>query len=94
MNIHTHKHAGFDQIDCPKCGSVIPISEAIAARIAEEARLELGARQEEQRQLIATTEHELATRRATLEAEFEEQFEAALKQRAARWRVRHAMPCR
>jgi hypothetical protein len=83
MNIHEHKHSGFDQIDCPKCGSVIPVSEAIAARIAEEALLELSARQEEQRQLIATTEHELATRRATLEGEFEERLESALEQRAA-----------
>ncbi|MBR0831355.1 DUF2130 domain-containing protein [Bradyrhizobium manausense] len=83
MNIHAHKHSGFDQVDCPKCGSVIPLSEAIAARVAEEALLELSARQEEQRQLIAKTEHELASRRAALEGEFSERLESALEHRAA-----------
>jgi hypothetical protein len=48
MNIHAHKHSGFDQIDCPNAGWSIPVSEAIAARIAEQALLELSARQEEQ----------------------------------------------
>jgi hypothetical protein len=35
------RHVGFDSLKCPQCGATIPVSAAIAAHVAEEARFAL-----------------------------------------------------
>ena len=76
------KQVGLDSLKCPECGAAIPVSEAIAARVAEQASIELSAREAPQRELLAAAELELTERTNSLEREVKERVELALLQRA------------
>ena len=38
------KHAAFDVLKCTECGAAIPVSQAIAAQVAEQTRQNVGGR--------------------------------------------------
>jgi hypothetical protein len=82
MNTFGSKQVGFDTLKCPECGAAIPVGEAIASRVAEEANIKFSEREAQQRQLFAKAERELAERQATLEREISQRVETALQQRA------------
>jgi hypothetical protein len=65
--MNSFRSVGFESLKCPECGAAIPVSEAIAARVAEEANIKFSEREAQQRQLFAEVERELAERQATLE---------------------------
>jgi hypothetical protein len=81
--MNSFRSVGFESLKCPECGAAIPVSEAIAARVAEEANIKFSEREAQQRQLFAEVERELAERQATLEREISVRVDAALLQRAS-----------
>src|SRR3954453_19743190 len=49
----------LDRIRCPKCGEVIPVSEALSHQVAETARAQLRAEAVQHRTELAAREQEL-----------------------------------
>ena len=54
--------AGINQLKCPKCGELIPVSETIYHQIEEEARQNVNAEFAQQQSLIGEREQRLKER--------------------------------
>src|SRR5688572_17314673 len=83
MNSSVSERQAFQSFKCPECGAAIQVSEAIAARVAEAARIELHDREAQLHQHLADLEREMTDRRASLDEEVCERVEAALFGQAA-----------
>jgi hypothetical protein len=70
----------IDTIQCPKCGEVIPISEALRRQVAEEARASLQKELAPREQALTAKEEKLAQKEASLKKE-ELALEARLQDR-------------
>jgi hypothetical protein len=70
------EHSPLDEIKCPNCGTVIPVSEAISHQIAERTRAELRAEGLRQQKAFAAKEKELNEREGTLDKTIEARVEA------------------
>ena len=57
-------HTALDEIKCPNCGELIPVSEAISHQIAEKTRAELKAETLRQQKVFAAREIELKEKEA------------------------------
>jgi len=66
----------FDNITCPSCGTVIPISETIHHRIAELTRQELASETSHARKALAEKEEELKRRELSLTKTVQEKVAA------------------
>jgi hypothetical protein len=62
----------LDTISCPKCGEVIPVSEALSHQVVEKARAEIRAEAVEQRKAFAKRDRELVAREEALTRTVEE----------------------
>jgi len=71
------KHVDFDNITCPSCGEVIPISETISHQIAERTRNELKADAARQQKALAARERALKEQEDVLEATVQSRIQAA-----------------
>src|SRR6476619_3921953 len=78
------KHAAFDVLKCTECGAAIPVSQAIAAQVAEQTRQEMSEVEAQQQEQLATAERDFAARRAALERESEQRLETALSAERSR----------
>jgi hypothetical protein len=67
----------LDQIKCPNCGTLIPVSEAISHQIAERTRAELRIEASRQQKAFAAREAELSEKEAALERTIEERVSVA-----------------
>src|SRR5690349_13856250 len=64
-------------IECPSCGEVIPISDAIYHQVAEKAERDLRAKSLQQERALAEREKRLRDREETLDHRVQEQVKAA-----------------
>ena len=61
------EHATLDEIKCPSCGAIIPVSETISHQIAERTRAELKTESVRQQKAFAARENELKEKESALE---------------------------
>jgi hypothetical protein len=71
------KHIGLDNIKCPGCGELIPISEAISHQIAERMRNELKANSVRQQKALSAREKAVKEQEDALEATVQGRLQAA-----------------
>lgn len=67
----------LDTITCPKCGEVIPVSEAISHQVVEKARAQIRAEAVEQERVLAKREEDLVVREENLDNAVAERVSAA-----------------
>ena len=67
----------LDTITCPKCGELIPVSEALSHQVVEKARAQIRAEALQQESLFASRERELLAREDALNSIVEERVLAA-----------------
>jgi hypothetical protein len=72
-----HELAPLDEIRCPNCGTLIPISEAISHQIAERTRAELRAESLQQQQAITAREKKLKEKEDTVEKTIQDRLKLA-----------------
>lgn len=69
--------AGINQLKCPKCGELIPVSETIYHQIEEEARQNVNAEFAQQQSSIVEREQELKDREAGLDKTIQDRIRDA-----------------
>src|SRR3954468_15530398 len=67
----------LDTITCPKCGELIPVSEALSHQVVEKARAQIREEAIQQESLFASRERELLAREDALNSIVEERVLAA-----------------
>jgi len=70
-------HAGINQLKCPKCGELIPVSETIYHQIEEEARQNVNAEFAQQQSLIGEREQRLKEREDGLDKTIQDRIRDA-----------------
>ena len=60
-----HDHTSLDNINCPNCGELIPVSQTIYHQIAEQARADLRAEALERQKALAEKEKRRSKRART-----------------------------
>jgi len=68
-------HPVPDNIECPSCGHVIPISETIYHQAFEQAQRDLKAKSAKQEQELAEKEKQLQAREAAIEQRVQEHLQ-------------------
>jgi hypothetical protein len=69
-------HTALNEIRCPNCGELIPISEAISHQIAEKTRAELKAETLQQQKALTARETELKAKEDSLETVISDRLKA------------------
>ncbi|MDE5446545.1 DUF2130 domain-containing protein [Bradyrhizobium hipponense] len=69
--------AGINQLKCPKCGELIPVSETIYHQIEEEARQNVNSEFAQQQSLIGEREQKLKERESDLDKTIQDRIRAA-----------------
>ena len=67
-----NQHVGLVEIECRKCGTLNPLSEAISRQIAERVRAESKAETLRQQQALVAREKEVAEKERALDQKVEE----------------------
>src|SRR6516225_3639978 len=70
------EHAALDEIKCPNCGTLIPVSEAISHQIAEKTRAEFRAEASRQQKVFAAREKDLQAKEDALEKTIQDRLRA------------------
>ena len=70
------EHAALDEIKCPNCGTLIPVSEAISHQIAEKTRAEFRAEALRQQNVFAAREKDLQAKEDALEKTIQDRLRA------------------
>jgi hypothetical protein len=81
----------LDQIKCPNCGELFPVSEALSHQIAERTRVELQSETAGQQKIFAAKEKELAEREGALEKTVQDRLSSAQMKIAEEAEKRAAM---
>jgi hypothetical protein len=77
-----HDHTSLDNIKCPNCGELIPVSQTIYHQIAEQARADLRAEALERQKALAEKEKALEARENAVDQVVESRVNAAMIARA------------
>jgi hypothetical protein len=71
-----NEHAALDEIQCPNCGTLIPVSEAISHQIAEKTRAEFRAEALRQQKVFVAREKDLQAKEDALEKTIQDRLRA------------------